>query len=413
MFGLGSRKQEVNLRIETCSSCGMFQKHAEESVKLIESWLDPKRIALKTTINAGDPGSVQAFEVWVNGTLVHSEQQRNHGYLDSHRDDEHRESVRMAIQDVIAGRRVFMPNKRDDSEIKLNKQNMDQQKEEIAMKRRALEEAQKSKHRDEKSKNKPKPDERKQAQKAEDQLRQKAAARGKKQDEATARLRANEQKQEEAAAKRRAKDFRREQAQKTEEDAKQKADQAQVDAQRAREKAEELAKEVSSEGDELELSSENELVGEAEIRQHAEASWSTVDTQAKENIDPQFRALTKALVAEQTTAFQKQFGLSPLSSSLEAVPFSMESPRVSSKFLHTPSTTAGNSPSSSWDSLSDIEKKPLTQMTRVVKPKVVKPRVVQTQPGNSLAMLFGFACCRSSSTLEDSAGDIPTETATF
>lgn len=144
MIGLSSAKQAVFLRIETCSSSGKFQMHADKSAKLIQSWLDPTQVTLKTTINVSDPKYIEAFEVWVNGTLVHSEQQGHHGYLDSHPCPFHKEAVRRAINDCIAGTRTVMPANREHSEIKLEKRGR-QHSEEMAMKRCELGEVIKTK----------------------------------------------------------------------------------------------------------------------------------------------------------------------------------------------------------------------------------------------------------------------------
>merc|ERR1719215_120459 len=141
MFGHIPKKQEVVLCIETCSRSGKFQKHAEKSAKLIESWLDPTQFTLETTINAWYHKSVEAFEVWVDGDLVHSELQRNHGFLDSHPCPFHREAVRKAIHDSIAGKKVCLPDEREDSEIKLDAQRERQRHEKMATKRRELQES--------------------------------------------------------------------------------------------------------------------------------------------------------------------------------------------------------------------------------------------------------------------------------
>jgi len=403
MFGFSSKKQDVNLRIETCSSCGKFQKHAEQSSKLIESWLDPKQFTLKTTINAGDSKHVDAFEVSVNGYLVHSEQQRNHGYLDSHPDDEHKEAVRMAIQEIIAGHRAIMPDKQENSEIKLDKQKQRQQKENIAMKKRELEEAHKSKQREEVLKKTNKADEKKRAQKEEAKLKKAVAAKEKKQKEAT--------------AKRSAQDFRREEAQKRTEEIKEKAEAAMVEAQRAQEEVQALAE--ASGAEELtaqeEASREEAQKNNAEAEEKAEAESLRVDVEADGERDGDVQALAKALAAEETMAHTQtrfdQASSDPASINLAAtLPFTADDRGASCKSLQTPRTTAGNSLNSSWEAPSETEQKPLIQ-NGSKENFLATSQAAAAQPSTGLAMLFGFACCRSSSTLEDSAGDIPAASA--
>lgn len=143
MLGYSLKKQDVVLCIETCSRSGKFQKHGEKSAKLIEAWLDPTQFNLKTTIDAWYPKSVEAFEVWVNGNLVHSEQQRSHGFLDSHSCPCHIEAVRRAVHDCIAGNNVCLPDERNDSEIKLDAYMKRQRDQMLAAKRRELAESRK------------------------------------------------------------------------------------------------------------------------------------------------------------------------------------------------------------------------------------------------------------------------------
>jgi len=399
MFGSSSKKQDVNLRIETCSSSGQFQKHAEQSSKLIESWLDPKKFTLKTAINAGDPKHVAAFELWVNGNLVHSEQQRNHGYLDSHPDDEHKEAVRMAIQEIIAGHRAVMPDKQENSEIKLDNQKQQQQKDNIAMKKRELEEAHKSKRRQETLKKKTEADEKKQAKKEEAKLKKAAVAKEKKQKEAT--------------SKRSEQDFRREEAQKRTEEVKEKGEPARVEALRAQVDAQASAKALVCE----ELKAKAEASRKAAQKRNAEAEEKAkaeslrVDAQADGERDGEVQALAKALVAEETMApIQRRFDQNhadPASINLAAtLPPAADDRGASHKSLQTPHTTAGNSMNSSWEAPPGTEQKPLIR-SGSKENSLATSQAVLAQPSTGLAMLFGFTCCRSSSTLEDSAGDIP------
>lgn len=154
MCGVTFVRQDVVLHIETSSRSEKRCSHAEMSRNLIESWLDPQKFTLKSTIrgtsNVVAPESVEAFEVWVNGNLVHSEQQCDHGYLDL-ACDKHKEAVRRAIQDCLAGKRVVLPHKRGDSQIKADmlRMRMHQEDEDASMKRREPEEAKQVKQNEE------------------------------------------------------------------------------------------------------------------------------------------------------------------------------------------------------------------------------------------------------------------------
>merc|ERR1712139_216808 len=113
--------------------------------KLIESWLDPKKYVLKSTINTGNTKYIEAFEVWVNGKLIHSEQQCNHGYLDTHHDEEHMAAVKQEVEDILAGKNPELPDKREDSQIKAEKLKKQQQNEERDRKKKEAEDAVKRK----------------------------------------------------------------------------------------------------------------------------------------------------------------------------------------------------------------------------------------------------------------------------
>lgn len=437
MFGFNSKKQEVNLRIDTCSSCGMFQKHAERSSKLIESWLDPKKFTLKTTINAGDPRHVAAFELCVNGQLVHSEQQRNHGYLDSHPDDEHKEAVRMAIQEIIAGNRAVMPIKQETSEIKLDKQRKQEHKDQIAIKKRELEDAQKSKHREEVLKKKAEADEKKQAQKEESKLKKLAAAKEKKQKsqrrnveaedkdkaeiwvdartdgetEGEVQALAKDKKQKKEKTKRSAKDFRKEEAQKRKEELKEKAESAAIEAPKAQEEALALAKQRSSEKlMALEKTSREEAQKQnVQTEEKANTESLRVEPQAGGEREEEIQALAKELAARDTMT-QRQCNPGSLRStsisSAATLPFAAGAREAGHKILQTPRTTAGNSMNSSWEAPSETERKPLIQ-SALKQNSVASSQAAHAQPSTGLALLFGFACCRSSGTSDDSVGDIP------
>jgi len=73
---------------------------------------------VKVTENSGDHKFAEAFEVSVNGILVHSEKEHGHGYLDSHPDDAHKEAVKAAVEACLAGDRIVMPGPQEVSEIK-------------------------------------------------------------------------------------------------------------------------------------------------------------------------------------------------------------------------------------------------------------------------------------------------------
>jgi hypothetical protein len=80
---------------------------------MIEDWVGPK-VQLKKKINIGeDPKYLRAFEIWVNGVKVHSEQQGNHGYLDT-QDDEHKAAVKVAVLAAVEGKPASMPDAREE-----------------------------------------------------------------------------------------------------------------------------------------------------------------------------------------------------------------------------------------------------------------------------------------------------------
>lgn len=143
---------------------------------MIQTWLPKSN--LRTSINTDKIKYIDGFEVFINGKLVHSELQGNHGYLDSHPDDEHKAEVKKAIEDIIAGEGGRMPAKRDDSPIKLERKRKQEQEEQADKKRQEAEAAKKKKLEAEETR---KLEAQLKQKKAEDQQkRQKVAAAAKK-----------------------------------------------------------------------------------------------------------------------------------------------------------------------------------------------------------------------------------------
>merc|ERR1712070_107393 len=93
-------------------------------------------------------------EVWVNGKLIHSEQQCGHGYLDTHHDEDHTAAVKQAVENILAGKNAELPEKREDSQIKAEKLKKQQQNEEREKKKKDAEEAVKRKKQEEEDKKK-------------------------------------------------------------------------------------------------------------------------------------------------------------------------------------------------------------------------------------------------------------------
>lgn len=67
----------------------------------------------------------------MNGNLIHSQLQCNHGFLDTHSSEEHKQEVKKAVLDSMAGKRPVLPDKRDDSEIQLLNQMQKKQDEQV------------------------------------------------------------------------------------------------------------------------------------------------------------------------------------------------------------------------------------------------------------------------------------------
>jgi len=150
----------------------------------------------------------------------------------------------------------------------------------------------------------------------------------------------------------------------------------------------------------------SEAEKKAEVKEKVEAERSTVDAQLDGERDRVVQALAKALAASE---MQSRFDLASIDRAITSSAARLPRAATSHKWLQTPSTTPGDSLNSSWEAPSETEWNPTIQ-TASKENSLNESPVVVAEPSTGLAMFFGFASCRYSSTLEDSLGDIPATT---
>lgn len=151
----------------------------------------------------------------------------------------------------------------------------------------------------------------------------------------------------------------------------------------------------------------SEAERKAEVKEMAEAERSRVDAALDGERDRVVQALAKALAAAE---IQSRFDLATVDRAISISAARLPSAASSRKWLHTPSTTPGDSLNSSWEAPSEAEWNATIQIASNQN-SLNKSPVVVAESSTCLAMFFGFGCCRSSSTLEDSTGDIPAASA--
>lgn len=141
----------------------------------------------------------------------------------------------------------------------------------------------------------------------------------------------------------------------------------------------------------------------AEVREKVEAQESRVDAELDGERVRVVQALAKALAAQE---MQSRLDLASIDRAISSSAARLQGAATSGKWLQTPSTTPGDSLNSSWEAPSEAEW-PITQMASKQNSVSDSPVIVGEPLAPSLAMFFGFACCRSPSTSEDSLGHIP------
>lgn len=233
-------------------------------MKLIQEMLGEK-FNVKGSVNCGDPKYIEAFEVRVEGKLVHSEQQGNHGWLDNHPCEEHKAAVKKACEDAVAGKPVTLPEKREDSAIQEEKAAKAAKEAEMEKKKKDAEEAKKKKQQEEEEK-KLKAAEAEAKKKADAAAAKKAEAAAKKKKEADAKKAEAAKAEEGEAAKKQAK----------EEGAKKK--QAEEDAKKAEEESK-----LKEEEEAKTREAAEKALAEAEAKMRAEADeLAELEKRAKE-----------------------------------------------------------------------------------------------------------------------------------
>lgn len=333
-------------------------------------------------VNSGDPKFAESFEVSVNGTLVHSEKEAGHGYLDSHPDDAHKEAVKTAVEAVLAGTRVFFPDNQEVSEIKADKAVIQKHKDEAKRKQQQAIEAKEKKKQEEHDKKKAEAAEKrkvkakKEAEAAEKKAKLRELARQKDREAAA------EQKQLEesnACAEREEAEARRKLAQARAAFLEEKARVEAKERAQAEEKAKAEAQEKANARSMKEAKTETQGKDEVELKGNAKGAAE----QKPEDTDmlveaPKQQSCTKV----QVTVAQKEdtvFFIENCALTKGQVP------------IDTPSTSAGQSFCASFES----------QKARAKSPPAAS---------SSLAMFFGFACCRSSHSMNDHDGEMPAAT---
>jgi len=194
---------------------------------------------------------------------------------------------------------------------------------------------------------------------------------------------------------------------KAEADEKQQAQKQEAKLQKGTAAKEKKQKEASAKrGTRVEVK-KTEVEKNAEVKEKVKAEMSRVDAQLDAERDRVVQALAKALAAAE---IQSRFDLASVDRAIASSAARLPKAATSRKWLQTPSTTPGDSLNSSWEAPSESEQNPTIQ-TASKQNSLNKSPVVVAEPSTGLAMFFGFGCCRSSITVEDSAGDIPASSA--
>jgi len=336
-------------------------------------------------VNSGDPKFAGAFEVSVNGTLVHSELQASHGYLDSHPDDAHKEAVKTAVEAVLANTRLFFPDNQEVSEIKVDKAVIQKHKDEAKRKLKEADEAKKKKKHEEADKKKAEAAEKKklkakiEAEAAEKKAKIKEQAR---------------QKDKAAAAQQKEEEESKAQAEREEAEARKKL--AKARAAFVEEKAKVEAKERAQVEDKPKVEAQETVKAEAMNKAKTETqedSWEKAEAEAQDKAEVELKGNAKGAAEEKPEEMRVEAPKLKVGAKAQVTVAKTEDTvfliencagTKAQVPIDTPSTSAGQSFCSSFE-------------------QAKTPPVASS----SLATFFGFGCCRSSHSMDDCDGEMP------